>query len=374
MATETVYRKLQRHLDRMPVGFPATESGVEIRILEKLFTPEDAALALELSAIPEPASVIHKRLAGMPADALARALDRMADKGIILRIPGPTGPLYGKMIFAIGFFERQISRLTPELVRDSEQYMKEAYGKAFHRTGTTQMRVVPVNRKIAVERAASTYDDIRAYVRASPGPFAKMKCICRHGRDMIGQTCRQTALRENCLTIAQAAVAMAQAGNATLISREEMLDLLDQADRDGLVLQAENTLNPLFVCCCCGCCCEVLNAAKLLPRPADFFSTSFRAEVDAAVCQSCGECEMRCQMNAISRTDGPATVDHARCIGCALCASTCPSGAMRLAAKPAHKEPPPDDTRGLYMRLFKERYGARGVAQLGARHLLGKKF
>jgi Pyruvate/2-oxoacid:ferredoxin oxidoreductase delta subunit len=153
-----------------------------------------------------------------------------------------------------------------------------------------------------------------------------------------------------------------------------MLDLLDQADRDGLVLQPENTLNPLFVCCCCGCCCGVLNAAKRLPRPADFFSTNFRAEVDAAACQACGECELRCQMEAISRADGPALVDHVRCIGCALCVSTCPSDAMRLVARPAGNPPPPDDTRGLYMRLFKERYGARGMAQLGARHLLGQKF
>jgi len=39
-ASESLYRRLQQHLDRMPVGFPATRSGVEIRILERLFTPE----------------------------------------------------------------------------------------------------------------------------------------------------------------------------------------------------------------------------------------------------------------------------------------------------------------------------------------------
>ena len=29
-----IYRRLQEHLDKMPVGFPATESGVEIKILK----------------------------------------------------------------------------------------------------------------------------------------------------------------------------------------------------------------------------------------------------------------------------------------------------------------------------------------------------
>jgi hypothetical protein len=48
MASEAdVYRRLQQHLDRMPVGFPATRSGVEIRILRQLFSPEAAEIALE---------------------------------------------------------------------------------------------------------------------------------------------------------------------------------------------------------------------------------------------------------------------------------------------------------------------------------------
>jgi len=59
--SETLYRRLQQHLDRMPVAFPPTPSGVEIRILERLFTPEEAEIALELSAIPEPVATVHRR-------------------------------------------------------------------------------------------------------------------------------------------------------------------------------------------------------------------------------------------------------------------------------------------------------------------------
>ena len=40
-----LYRQLARHLDRLPGGFPATESGVELRILRRLFSPQDAELA-----------------------------------------------------------------------------------------------------------------------------------------------------------------------------------------------------------------------------------------------------------------------------------------------------------------------------------------
>ncbi|MBY9009017.1 MAG: 4Fe-4S ferredoxin, partial [Candidatus Lokiarchaeota archaeon] len=53
--TIDVYRKLQQHIDEhMPVGFPQSESGAEIRFLQNLFTPEEASLTLNLSALPEP--------------------------------------------------------------------------------------------------------------------------------------------------------------------------------------------------------------------------------------------------------------------------------------------------------------------------------
>ena len=44
-----IYRELQQHLDTFPVGFPTTKSGVEIRILKQLFTPEEAKIALHLN-------------------------------------------------------------------------------------------------------------------------------------------------------------------------------------------------------------------------------------------------------------------------------------------------------------------------------------
>jgi hypothetical protein len=49
MAAETdAYRKLQEHLNKMPVGFPATASGVEINLLKMIFTPEEARIATYL--------------------------------------------------------------------------------------------------------------------------------------------------------------------------------------------------------------------------------------------------------------------------------------------------------------------------------------
>ena len=58
----SIYRDLQQHLDKGPVGYPATESGVDIRLLRHLFTPEEARIATCLSNIKlEPIKRIHPR-------------------------------------------------------------------------------------------------------------------------------------------------------------------------------------------------------------------------------------------------------------------------------------------------------------------------
>jgi formate hydrogenlyase subunit 6/NADH:ubiquinone oxidoreductase subunit I len=152
-----------------------------------------------------------------------------------------------------------------------------------------------------------------------------------------------------------------------------MLGFLEQADREGLVLQPQNTVDPLFVCCCCGCCCGVLTNAKRLPTPAEFFQADFVAVVDHDRCQACGTCETRCQMDAITDAEGPPQVEEGRCIGCGLCVTTCPSEAIRLTRK-ERRPPPPKDTGALYTTLFKERYGQLGAAAALAGHWMGRKF
>ena len=55
-----VYKKLSEKLDRIPNGFPSTESGVELKLLQKIFSPEDAEIALQLNPVPETVEVVAK--------------------------------------------------------------------------------------------------------------------------------------------------------------------------------------------------------------------------------------------------------------------------------------------------------------------------
>ncbi len=49
MSDRSDYRRLQKHLNSQPVGFPATPTGADIRLLKHLFTPDEARIALGLS-------------------------------------------------------------------------------------------------------------------------------------------------------------------------------------------------------------------------------------------------------------------------------------------------------------------------------------
>jgi hypothetical protein len=55
------YVNLQKHLDNQALGFPATRSGVELKILEHIFTPAEAEIACCLSYQFEPLDAIYSR-------------------------------------------------------------------------------------------------------------------------------------------------------------------------------------------------------------------------------------------------------------------------------------------------------------------------
>ena len=74
-----VYRDLQKYLDRMPSGFTAVESGLDIKLLKHLFTPEEARVAVQLSMKPEPIGRIYKRVRKGGMDVSIGELQKILD-------------------------------------------------------------------------------------------------------------------------------------------------------------------------------------------------------------------------------------------------------------------------------------------------------
>ena len=76
---DDLYRGLQKHLDKMPVGFPATETGIEIKLLQHLFASEQVQIALQLKFIGEPVKNIYRRLKKKGFSASKEELEKNED-------------------------------------------------------------------------------------------------------------------------------------------------------------------------------------------------------------------------------------------------------------------------------------------------------
>ena len=76
------YKRLAEHLDALPNGFPPTDDGRELRLLAKLFTPEEAELAAQLTSTLETAEEIGSRT-GKEASRLRNQLKAMSRRGLI---------------------------------------------------------------------------------------------------------------------------------------------------------------------------------------------------------------------------------------------------------------------------------------------------
>ncbi len=349
--TVKIYQKLAHHLDSLPGGFPPTESGVELRILQRLFTPEEAKLAVCVTPIPKEAAAIARR-AGMHPKVATQCLEIMARKGLIYSTKqGDRGARYRANQFVIGIWEFHVNDLDADLIRDMRTYMPTLFKEAWT---VPQLRTIPVGRSLTVENRVLPHEQAEELVRRQE-KFVVAPCICRREHTMVGQGCDKP--EEACLVFGTGADYYAQSGLGRVIDLQEMLAILNRADEEGLVLQASNSQKAVNICCCCGCCCQVLKNAKRHPEPARLVPSPFVAAVDRDICEGCGLCLERCQMEALQLDDDTVVLDAKRCIGCGLCVTTCPTGSLALMRKPASEQP---DVPGSMLEAFVKLGRARG--------------
>lgn len=335
--SEDVYARLQKFLDDLPGGFPSTDSGVEIKILEMLFTPEEAELTLNLREEPEEISTIAKR-AGMDESEAAEMLESMARQGSIFRVRSGNRELYHANQFVIGIYEFHQNTLDREFAELMEEYMPHL-GMVWVTTKTKQLRIVPVDSAVGTSPTVAPYHRIRELVWQQE-LIAMAPCICRKEQALLGHECERP--RDLCFPFGDLARYYIDNGMGRQITPAEALRLLDLAEESALVLSPSNSQTLEYMCCCCSCCCGVLRGLKLFDRPADHVQSGYQARIDAEGCSACGVCLDRCQVEAIEEAGDLLEINEARCIGCGLCLSACPDEAISFLRVPTAAAPPAD--------------------------------
>ncbi|MFX0072130.1 MAG: 4Fe-4S binding protein, partial [Candidatus Hermodarchaeota archaeon] len=337
--------ELQQHLDNVTIGFPPTKSGVEIRLLKHLFTHEEAKIALYLRFSwkdLEPLEDIYNRIKieGYSINELENHLDRMAKKGAIMALKKGDSKTYGNANFIVGMSDYQVNKLTRRFFKDSLKYLYEAYLKELGKNPIPQMRVIPVEQTLEIEKEMVTYDDLKIILDNAEGPYMVTNCVCRQGRDLLNDPCKVTKRREICLSFGYAAQRYLGQGWGREISKEEALIILKKNDEEGLIHQINNAQKPDFICSCCPCCDEGLKILKSLPNPGQLIKSNYFSKIDSELCTGCGTCLEHCQMDAIVPKNNIFTIIKKRCIGCGNCVNYCPSNAIQFKKKRTIYIPP----------------------------------
>jgi NAD-dependent dihydropyrimidine dehydrogenase PreA subunit len=327
----------------MPVGYPATKTGVEINLLKSIFTPEQAKIATHLDYKHKTIEQIYETAKEEVAskNELKHTLDETVSNGGISRRWRDGKEQYAVLPFLMwGMYEHQLKRLDQAFLDNSGEYIMGEFGLEFATSRLPKMRVIPIEESVEAEYHIATYDELRRLIEQAGEHIAIQECFCRKASDMQGKHCQATERRELCMSFGDLADLYIEEGWGRKLDQQEALEMARQNEEEGLVLMPGNQQEPNFMCSCCHDCCQVLNMIQNFPKPAEGVASNYYAEVNTELCTGVGTCVERCPMSAMSLNNGFAAIELTRCIGCGLCIPTCPEDAISLVKKHQEIIPP----------------------------------
>jgi ferredoxin len=356
-----VYERLADAMDALPAGFTRTPSRLEIKLLELVFTPEEALVASTLSRKLETAAEIAERL-GLPEDKVTVLLEGMIPRrmvradtlaletgvkglGKVEAKPGQepkaeTVKKFRLSPFLVGWYESYLQESKPEskdFARIYEQYVIEGGGEKIFCPRPGPQGVIPYRGSLKPEwLEREPHNDVDAHFQRHDR-FLVLDCVCKKEKVAAhGHSCAMPNKRCGFVGMPPKVPF-----SENVISREEAIKLWKELDAMGTMVVegfygfTMGAEKPQFVggCHCCGCCCTILNAARLAPLAETIQRSNYRVVKDYEKCHSCGECVRRCQFYAHTpdgSTDGKPVYHREKCVGCGSCGMGCPSGALHL--------------------------------------------
>jgi H+/Na+-translocating ferredoxin:NAD+ oxidoreductase subunit B len=329
------YKQLAERLDNLPNGYPPTEDGVELRLLGKIFSPEEAELASQLLMKLETAEQISARL-GRELQATRQLLKGMARRGLIKAGKSDGGLGFGLLPFVVGIYENQIGNLDKELASLFEEYYQQSFPKvlsvkpAFH-------RVVPVGESIKMNMQVAPYESAAGIIEQAKS-WGVQDCICRIQTTLVGKPCKHPV--DVCMVFSPEPDTFAGSTEIKALTKDEAYGVLLRADEAGLVHSVSNNQNGnWYICNCCTCSCGILRGMAELGIANVVASSAFVNRVDDDLCTGCGLCIDACQFGALS-VNGVASVNRTKCVGCGVCVNACLDKALILERRPEEEIKP----------------------------------
>lgn len=297
------------------------------KLFEMAASAEEADMLLSLPSTPETAAAAL----GMSPSAAGEMLEGLYRKGLAFKKSTPEGTSYRMCRDLMQFHDASI--LWPEAPRAYldlwNRFMEEEW-PAFSEMAASILprpvtRVVPVLESLEARQQVLAYEDVSRMIEEAD-VIAVTNCTCR----LTARKCDRPV--EICMQLGKAGAYALDRGTGRELTRQEALDMLEEAERAGLVHVTMNRASDThFICNCCNDCC--MTFPMLINKQLKMCDPSrFRARVDATACNSCGDCLERCYFGALSLEDESegAKVDGEACMGCGLCQISCAPGAIEL--------------------------------------------
>ncbi len=351
-AKEELYQALAERLNKNPIGVPINEGLMEI--LHRLYTESEALVGSKFPLLPMPIEKIAG-LTGLGRPELETILGSMADKGLVLDLKRRDSTYYMLAPMVVGFFEYTFMRVRDTIKMKDLAGLFESYFQGdkvrdeFFNAETKMFRALTYESLIPalVETEVLDYERASAIIREAKGGALSL-CSCRHKASHLGKACN--APLEVCTSFGDAAEWLVRRGMGKAATADELLRVLDQTEKLGLVHLGDNVMNkPAYICHCCGCCCLVLRSIRESGKQA-VLPSNFLPELKPQNCISCGICAESCQVQALNleinesgRIGDPEllpVLNQAVCIGCGICASVCPTQALTMSRRSSLLIPP----------------------------------
>lgn len=162
------------------------------------------------------------------------------------------------------------------------------------------MHVIPVEKAIEMNSEAVKFEKISYWLQKYDGHFSTGICSCRASRAALNEGCADDPM-DWCIGVGDMADYMAETGKGRLISKEEALATIKQAEDLGYVHQITNIdgENKIFAICNCNVkICNALRTSLLFNTP-NMSRSAYTAKVDPNNCVACGRCVEYCPSGAV---------------------------------------------------------------------------
>jgi Pyruvate/2-oxoacid:ferredoxin oxidoreductase delta subunit len=345
--TQEVYRQMLDVMKQRRGPYTGIDIPEFYALMEKLFTPQEAAVNNVMTRKPATATDIAAEMGTSEAD-IKPVLEAMADKGLCKTFKRDGVRYYQGEPFMPGIFEYQfisgkVSERHKEIARLLNDY-KAAYNAAKGEIKMTfpTTRVITVDRTIEAGNTVHTYDQVATYIDKYE-TIAVGACYCRQAAKLREEDIHDMPL-EMCMWFGGMAEYAIERLGAKQKGAEEARQVLDKAEEAGLIHMSRNTTEDIeFICNCDRWHCDVVKGVLKQTKPALFFNSGFEPRFDPALCVACETCIERCPPEALVMGENEVPeVNPDRCFGCAVCATGCPSETIVMEVKTDFPIPPKD--------------------------------